>query len=44
MAQDVAQLLHVVALVGKEQPRAQQARHCGGGDGLADDHLRCAHA
>ena len=26
MAQDVAQLLHVVVLVGKEQPRAQQAK------------------
>lgn len=25
MAQDVAQLLHVVVLVGQEQPRAQKA-------------------
>ena len=44
MAQDVAQLLHIVALVGKEQPRAQKTRHRGGGDGLADDHLRRVHA
>ena len=44
MAQDVAQLLHVVVLVGQEQPRAKKTCHRGGGDGLADDHLRRAHA
>lgn len=29
MAQDVAQLLHVIALVGQEQPRAKKTCHRG---------------